>query len=123
MDPLINCLEPDVKWAIKNCHHVKNTYRIPCTVELGNKELFGHPKIAMRTLELVQHFEIFWVKMLVLILGYALFLNTNVFLIKPFLIVKFDCTNLVAQIHLLEAIVHFQFNVSLCFHEMFMKSN
>ena len=45
--------------------HVKNKD----TVKLGNKELFGHPKIGHRK----------W------------FLNTNLFRIKPFLITKFDC--------------------------------
>ena len=52
------------------------------TVKLGNKELFDHPKIVPYPYEV--NWQIGLKKW---------FLNTNLFLIKPFLITKFDCTS------------------------------
>ena len=50
------------------------------TVELGDKELFGHPRIVPYP------YEVNWQ------IGHGKwFLNTNMFLIKLFLITNFDC--------------------------------
>ena len=53
------------------------------TVEVDNKGLFGRPKIVPYPYEVCK-----WQ------IGHRKwFLDTNLFLIKPFLITKFDCTN------------------------------
>jgi len=55
---------------------------IGCTVELGGKKLFGHPKIVPLTPNVSYPHEVNWQ------IGRGKwFLNTNLFLIKPF---KFD---------------------------------
>ena len=57
------------------------------TVKLGNKELFGRPKIFLKAKSSLS----LWSKWQI---GHGKwFLNTNLFLIKPFLIAKFDCTS------------------------------
>ena len=56
------------------------------TVELGEKELFGCPKLFLNA----NCSLFFWSKLK--IGNGKWFLNTNLFLIKTFLITKFDCT-------------------------------
>ena len=59
------------------------------TIELGNKELFGHHKIVKLFLNAKKSLSL-WSKWQI---GHGKwFFNTNLFPIKPFLIAKFDCT-------------------------------
>ena len=69
-----------VKNSVLNFRNFSEAIIVETTIKLGNKELSGRPKIV--PYPYIGKWQIGHGKW---------FLNTNKFLIKPFLISKFDC--------------------------------